>query len=318
MKNKIEWRMFFPLSAILLTLLMDTLIPNHPEAKNRNLIDFRILLFLILIILVVTCILFLFRDDLRKKYAEKSWLWGGVILFLNVLNLVTVKFMLLPQVYFPSLNTILHVFVTDYAFLAKNMWSSFLLLLEGMAVGGIIGVITGIAAGWSKTCNYWMAPLIRFLGPIPSSTWVPLALVVFPKASWAAIFLIAFAVWFQMAILTCSGIQEVKKAYFEISSTLGASDTQNLFRIAIPGALPVMFLGLFNATCGAFVALMSAEMLGCDSGIGWYINWQKKMLAYSNVYAGILIIAVFCYAFLSLEMRSREKLLSWQKGVIKW
>lgn len=318
MKKKIEWRMLFPIAAVLLTLLLDTVIPNHPEAKNRDYTDFRMLLILLFAIFLTVFVLFILRENFRRKYASKCWLWGGVLLFLNVLNLVTVKFMLLPQVYFPSLNTILHVFVTDYAFLAKNMWSSFLLLLEGMIVGGIVGVVTGIAAGWSKNCNYWLAPFIRFLGPIPSSTWVPLALVVFPKASYAAVFLIAFAVWFQMAILTSSGIQEVKKAYFEISSTLGASETQNLFRIAIPGALPVMFLGLFNATCGAFVALMSAEMLGCDSGIGWYINWQKKMLAYSNVYAGILLIAIFCYAFLSLEMKSRERLLSWQKGVIKW
>jgi NitT/TauT family transport system permease protein len=110
----------------------------------------------------------------------------------------------------------------------------------------------------------------------------------------------------------------VKKSYFEVSSTLGASNLQNLFHIAIPDALPSIFLGFFNATCSSFVALMAAEMLGVKAGIGWYINWQKEMISYPNVYAGLILIAVFCYLFITLQFKVRDKLLGWQKGVIKW
>jgi len=320
--NKIEpqfnFRATIPTIAITVALLVDILIPNNANAKYRNLTNLRSVLIVGLVLTVILFFVTLFNKSYREKYSHKSWFVGAMITFFNVLNIVTVKFMLLPQIYFPSLNRVLNVFIQDRKLLLTCMGSSFSLFLEGLVVGVIAGIITGIMVGWSKNWNYWVNPLIRMLGPIPSSTWIPLALVIFPTPRWAAIFLIAFGVWFQLTILTSSGIQSVSKSYFEVSSTLGATDSQNLFRIAIPDSLPSIFLGFFNATCSSFVALIAAEMIGSKSGIGWYINWQKEMVAYPNVYAGLLIIAAFCYIFITIQFKIRDKLLGWQKGVIKW
>jgi NitT/TauT family transport system permease protein len=315
---KYDYRTAIPMIAAGATLLLDKLIPNSQDAKYRDLRNFSTVTSVILAITIVFFIISFFDRKIRRSYASKAWFVGGMFTFFNILNIVTVKLLLLPQLYFPSLNRVLNVYVEDYQFLLTCLASSFSLLTEGLIIGSIIGIITGIAVGWSKYWNYWVYPVIRILGPIPSSTWIPLALIVFPTPRWAAVFLISFGVWFQLTILTSSGIQSVKKSYFEISSTLGASNMQNLFRVAVPDALPSVFLGFFNATCTSFVALMAAEMLGCKSGIGWYINWQKEMVSYPNVYAGLMIIAGFCYLFITVQFKIRDKLLGWQKGVIKW
>ncbi len=318
LKIVFDFRTVIPVIAIAVTLLLDILIPNHQEAKYRELTNFKTILQFGTVLLVLLFALALFNADFRKRYAHQAWFIGGSITFLNILNIITVKLLWLPQIYFPSLNRVLNVYIEDYEFLLTCLGSSFRLLIGGLVIGAVLGIITGILVGWSKKWSYWIYPIIRILGPIPSSTWIPLALIAFPTPRGAAIFLIAFGVWFQITILTSSGIQSVQKSYFEVSSTLGASNLQNLFRVAIPYALPSMFLGFFNATCSSFVALMAAEMLGCKSGIGWYINWQKEMLSYPNVYAGLIIIAGFCYLFITLQFRIRDKLLGWQKGVIKW
>ncbi len=309
---------FFPIINTILALIVELFVSENEGAMYGGLNDYKNLLYILFAAFSVLSIVSLFFPKFRKDFSRKGWLIGGVVLFLNILNILTVKTLILPEVFFPSLSRVIHVFVADWNVILKNLWSSFVILIEGMIVGTVVGLLTGILVGWSKTASYWLSPFIRFLGPIPSSTWIPLALVVFPSSRGAAIFLIAFAVWFQVSILTSSGIQSVSNSYFEVSSTLGANNFYNLIHVAIPASLNIIFLGVFNATCGAFVALMAAEMLGCDSGIGWYINWQKKMLSYANVYAGIIVIASFCFLFLSLEMKSRDKLLSWQKGVIKW
>jgi NitT/TauT family transport system permease protein len=315
---KFDYRTVIPLVAAGLTLLADRLIPNHPDAKYRDLTNFSTVTTAVVAAAALLFVLSRLNGGVRSKYADKAWFIGGLFTFFNVLNVVTVKFLLLPQLYFPSLNRILNVYITDYQFLLTCLGSSFSLLVEGLIIGSVVGIVTGIAVGWSRHWNYWIYPVIRILGPIPSSTWIPLALIVFPTPRWAAVFLIAFGVWFQLTILTSSGIQSVKQSYFEVSSTLGATSLQNLLRIAIPDALPSVFLGFFNATCTSFVALMAAEMLGCKSGIGWYINWQKEMVSYPNVYAGLVLIAGFCYLFITIQFKVRDKLLGWQKGVIKW
>lgn len=63
---------------------------------------------------------------------------------------------------------------------------------------------------------------------------------------------------------------------------------------------------------------MTAEMIGAKYGIGWYVNWQKEMMCYSNVYAGLIVIAVLFYLVITILFKVRDKLLVWQKGVIKW
>lgn len=82
--------------------------------------------------------------------------------------------------------------------------------------------------------------------------------------------------------------------------------------------MPHMFIGLFNGTTSSFITLVTAEMLGAKYGIGWYINWQKDMMAYANVYAGLIVMSITCYCIITLLFKMRDKILIWQKGVIKW
>lgn len=48
------------------------------------------------------------------------------------------------------------------------------------------------------------------------------------------------------------------------------------------------------------------------------MNWQKEMMAYSNVYAGLILIAGSFCLFMELMFKLRNRVLAWQKGVIKW
>ena len=99
---------------------------------------------------------------------------------------------------------------------------------------------------------------------------------------------------------------------------MGASSRYAIFHVGIPAAMPHMFIGLFNGTCASFITLVTAEMLGAKYGLGWYINWQKEMMAYANVYAGLIIIAVTFFILITLLFKFRDRVLAWQKGVIKW
>ena len=114
----------------------------------------------------------------------------------------------------------------------------------------------------------------------------------YPTTFSASAFLIALAVWFPTTVLTSSGIQNVEKSYFEVASILGAGTGRQILRVAIPGAMPSMFIGFFNGTYTAFLALMSAEMLGVKFSLGWYINWKWEVMEYANVYVGLILIAI--------------------------
>jgi len=54
------------------------------------------------------------------------------------------------------------------------------------------------------------------------------------------------------------------------------------------------------------------------AGLGWYLVWQKGYADYAKVYASIVIISVFCSSIMTLLFKTRDYVLKWQKGVIKW
>ena len=307
-----------PILSIALALILDIVLPDnlqHPAAEHPYFI--RLLGAALVVYLIFYAVSF-FRPSLREKLEYKAYFYAGAALFLNILNLLTVKFAILPVLYFPSLDRVFGVLFEDSAFLAKCLAYSARLLFIGWFCGAIVGMLTGIAIGFNKTFSYWVQPLVRVLGPIPSTAWIPIVLIAFPSAVSASAFLIALAVWFPTTVLTSSGIAAIPNAYFEVSSTLGAGSFYRIAKVGIPAAMPHMFLGLFNGTCSSFITLVTAEMLGAKYGIGWYINWQKEMMAYANVYAGLIIIAVTFFILITLLFQFRDHVLAWQKGVIKW
>ncbi|MDR2505012.1 MAG: ABC transporter permease subunit [Oscillospiraceae bacterium] len=307
-----------PIIAVLLALLLQTQIPKAPAQPKTLHPYFTYFLLLALALCVVQLTLSFFREKTRRKLAYKGLFVAGVFLFLSLLNILTSKLALLPPLYFPSLDRIVAAIVEDRALLVKCVLYSLRLQLVGYFCGLLAGLITGTLIGFSKSASYWISPLVRVLGPIPSTTWIPLTLIAFPSALSASFFLVALAVWFPTTIMTSSGISNVPQTYFEAGSTLGARRFSHIFRIGLPASMPHIFLGIFNGTCASFITLVTAEMVGARYGIGWYVIWQKDMMSYSNVYGGLIITATLFSILISLLFKLRDKALLWQKDVVKW
>lgn len=304
--------------SLLFAVLIDVLIPNSDLQPATDKPYFRYFLFILGGIYVVFFIISFINKKVSKKIEGIGPLLAGAVLLLNIINLVCSKYSLLPVLFFPSLDRVFAVFINDRELLIKCVISSGKLLIIGFAIGAIIGFTTGICVGFNKKIAYWVNPLTKVIGPIPATSWSPLVLSLFSTSYQAAIFMIALAVWFPITVMTSNGIQNVQQTYFEVADTLGANKFYKIFKVGIPAALPSVFLGVFYATTGSFITLVTAEMFGCKSGIGWYLNWQKSMMLYANVYAGLILLAVLCNLIITLLFRIKDRLLEWQKGVIKW
>lgn len=320
MKNKIlaVLKLLLPYLAIAISILAYYIIPGNGKQKMTDHPYYVYFLLAFGICLLIAIIIGAFVSKVRNAVLEKAPFYTGVIVFLLFLNVITSKTLLLPTLYFPSLDRIIGLIVETKWFLLKNVFDSLKLLLTGFAWGVTVGFLTGLALGYSKHVGYWLTPVTKVIGPIPTTAWIPLALSTFPTTHGANVFLIAFAVWFPVTLMTSSGIQSIANVNFEVSKTLGASTLYQIIHVAIPAAMPSIFLGIFYGTVSSFATLMAVEMNGNSSGIGWYINWQKSVMMYDGVYAGLIIIAAICSLTLTILFKVRDKVLIWQKGVIKW
>ncbi|MBQ2315377.1 MAG: ABC transporter permease subunit [Treponema sp.] len=320
MKKNIQQILLYllPFFAAALSAVLYFAIPESGKQKQMASPYYMCFLLCAVIVLAGCIAAGFFAKDFRKKIQAKFPFYTGLIVFLAVLNTIVSKTRLLPVLYFPSLDRVTGLLWEQKLFLLKNLLFSLGLLAQGFAFGLVTGFFTGLALGYNRHVGYWLNPVTKFLGPVPTTAWIPLALSVFPTTHGANVFLIAFAVWFPVTLMTASGIQSVNKVFFEVSETLGAKTFFKVFRVAVPASLPQIFLGLFYGIVSSFATLMAVEMNGNSEGIGWYINWQKSVMQYDGVYAGLIVIAVLCSFILTLLFKVRDKIMVWQKGVIRW
>ena len=304
--------------SVLLAIQVHVRMPDSPLQPAASKPYFLYLLYAALAVFVISYLLSFFSKPVADKLEQTGPLLAGGVLLLNIINIVCSKLALLPVLFFPSLDRVFGVYANDWELLLKCIGSSGKLLIIGFSIGAVIGFGTGIIVGFNKKAAYWFNPFVKIIGPIPATSWSPLVLSLFSTSYQAAVFMIALSVWFPITVMTSNGIQNVQQTYFEVADTLGAGKLWKVFKVGIPAALPSVFLGFFYATTGSFVTLVTAEMFGCKLGIGWYLNWQKSMMLYANVYAGLILLAVLCNLIITLLFRVKDRLLLWQKGVIKW
>jgi NitT/TauT family transport system permease protein len=245
------------------------------------------------------------------------WLVAIAVLLL-AWEALTAKTGALPTPFFAPPQSLIEVYGSDAPRLAESVLSSLRLLGIGVALGGIAGFVTGVLMGWSRTANYWIHPVLRVLGPVPTTALLPISFYFFPSSNATAIFLIALAMAFPVAILTWSGVANVNKTYYDVARTLGASNAFLVLRVAIPAALPQVFVGLFMGLGAAFSTLVVAEMLGVKAGLGWYLTWAQGWASYPNMYAALILMALLFSGLITLLFLLRDRVLIWQKGLVKW
>jgi len=259
----------------------------------------------------------LFSKKLREKLREKAPFYSAVFLFLLFYDYLTLKTGKLPLPYFPWPDKILNAMIDDRLLLLDCIKNSLILLFTGYFFGAAIGLITGLAAGWSKQVHYWVMPIIRILGPIPSTTWLPIVLILASSLFKGSVFLIALGVWYPVTITTLTGVVNIRKSYFEVAKTLGAGEKRLIFKVALPAAMPNIFQGLTQGMSVACTTLMVAEMMGVESGLGWYITWQRGWAEFAKMYAAVIVICLTFTLVNFILTQVKKRVLRWQEGTIK-
>jgi len=89
-----------------------------------------------------------------------------------------------------------------------------------------------------------------------------------------------------------------------------------VLKVAIPAAMPHVFVGLFMGLGNSFAVLVVAEMLGVKAGLGCICN-GRRWAAYANMYAALLLMAFLCSGLITLLSACATAAIL-QKGLVRW
>lgn len=295
-------------------------IPDGIANNNPNTyLGFLLLLIAVFVIYVLYTIVKNLRGDKTglDNLRYKAPLYSALFLLLAGYDYLTLKTGILTQPFIPCLNSIINVAWEDRAYIIESTLHTLRLLFLGYFIGVAAGLVTGITCGYSEKVRYWVNPVIKFLGPIPTSTWIPIIMVVVSSLFKGAVFIIAMGSWFAVTVASMTGIQNVEKDYFEAARTLGASEMQLVFKVAIPHAMPNILSGCTQAMSSSCVAIMIAEMMGVEAGLGWYMQWAKSWSSYNKMFAALFVICFIFTVVTKILEKIKRHVLRWQNGVDK-
>ena len=237
----------------------------------------------------------------------------SIIVFLAIWYLATAVLHLVPAHSLPDPIKVFTTFVTklsssvpEGATLPQHMWESFKIAMMGYALGVIIGIPMGIAMGWFRWIDKVVRPIFDFLKPIPPIALIPVMIVIFGIGMKSKACIIFFSTVIPCVINSYSGIKQTSQIHLWVARTFGATSRQQLFTVAIPSSLPMVFAGLRVAMGVSWMALVAAELMGATRGIGYMIATARNLLRSDIIIVGLLTLGAIGI-FISLIFDFLEK-----------
>lgn len=160
----------------------------------------------------------------------------------------------------------------------------------GFLAASVVAIILGVSLGLNKVLFRAVNPYIQILKPISPLAWMPLLLYTVKDPKWTAVLVVFMAALWPTLATTAFGVNGLRKDYLHVAAILQLSWFKRLFKVILPGAAPTIVNGLRISFGSALVAVVPAEMLLGELGVG-YLSWiEWNNLDISGVIFAILVV----------------------------
>lgn len=176
--------------------------------------------------------------------------------------------------------------------LTNNIMSSIGRVILAGVVGIPFGIAFGILAGMNRTISGYLEPIGIFMNSVSGIAWIPLAIVWFGVGWETTLFIMLNTIFWLIFFNTMMGVRAVPKVLVQGVQTMGGSYFDTIKHVFLPGAMPSIITGMRMSLGFGWRALIAAEMIGGDSGLGFMIFVSAVEFKTEEVFLGVILISV--------------------------
>lgn len=173
-----------------------------------------------------------------------------------------------------------HIFCSLYRFAA-----GYLLAVTSGALGGLL-------LGWYPSLMAWVAPLVHVLRPIAPVAWMPFIVLLIGIGDIPAIVIIFLAGFFPVLLSTAGAVRQLDPVYRRVAANYGIGEPTVLWKIVFPAVFPAIANSLHIALGSCWVFLVSGEMVGAQSGLGYMIVDARNTMRTDYLLAAVTMIGL--------------------------
>jgi sulfonate transport system permease protein len=147
----------------------------------------------------------------------------------------------------------------------------------------------------SRTMEDYTAGLFHAIRQVPTIAFIPMLVLMFGVEETFKIVVIAKASFYPVALAVFSGVRGIPGRYLDVAAVYRLSLLQRLRMVMLPATLPPVLTGLRLGLGRAWIALVAAELLVSDEGLGQMMEMGRQLFRLDIVLMGIIIIGTIGY-----------------------
>jgi len=193
-----------------------------------------------------------------------------------------------------------------------ELWPSLYRIAVGYGLAVLVAVPTGLLMGASRFVYGLLEPATELLRPIPSSAYIPIAILFLGIGDEMKMFAVFFGCVFPVLVNTSDGVKGVDPVLVDTGRTFGLTRGDILRSIIFPAAIPAILTGMRVALSIALIVVVVAEMVAGSSGIGYFILDNQRTFRVPEMFAGIATLGVLGYLANTIFLLAEARALRWR------
>jgi sulfonate transport system permease protein len=203
-----------------------------------------------------------------------------------------------------------------YGTLQNAMLVSLERMAVGFAVGATVAVLLALVAGLSRLGENAVDPLLQIIRMLPLFGLIPVFIVWFGIGELPKIILIALGAAIPLYLNTFAGIRGVDGKLAEVGRVLRLSRAETIRHVVLPGALPQALTGLRQSLGVAWLALVVAEQVNANAGLGFIISQATQFLRNDVILVALAVYAILGLITDALVRLLERRALAWRRGIL--
>ena len=179
-------------------------------------------------------------------------------------------------------------------------------ILVGFGISAVLGIVIGAVLGSIPWLQGLVRPVFDFLRATPSPIIIPVAIAFLGLNSPLVIGVIVFGSIWPVLINTTDAIARVEPQYLDVARVARMGWLRTMFTVKLPSALPLILPGLRLTMQLALVLMVTGEMLGASSGLGFSLVQAQQSFDIAGTYGGIIVLSIVGF-LLDVLLVSLEK-----------
>lgn len=167
-------------------------------------------------------------------------------------------------------------------------------VVAALAIGGAIGLATGVMLGGSPFFGKALEPYIYYLGPTPKIIFFPIMIMWFGVGPGSKIAMGAVSCFFPIALSAAAGMRQIDPVLIRVGRSFRARKLQMAWKVYLPAMRPSVMNGIRLGLGIAIIGTLLAETKLSNKGIGYLIMQAYSVFDMPRMYA--LLITLFAFA----------------------